>query len=340
MKAAIYSPIGQIKITNMPVPELGNRCGAIIKVTGCGLCGSDIVKIQRDLVSEGTVLGHEVVGIIKEINTLVNTHFKVNDRVVIAHHVPCGKCRYCIQKSFSMCETFKKSYFEPGGFAEYMYISKDHLLKTTYKIPDTVDDIQASFMEPVACILRALDRADIQPEQNVLVVGLGFIGLLFVQLLTHKNVNILCCDLIDERIELARKFGAHYSFKSDNLEGNLKHINEYVNFKGVDVVILASGANSTIDLAVKSVRDGGKIIIFASIPDNNLGFYNNDIYYRELLVTGAYSSSPEHLAQSMQLIEQNKINLESFCDSVDIEQINQAIQDIVDHKTLKVYLKL
>jgi L-iditol 2-dehydrogenase len=340
LKAAGSTKNSQFEIIDMPKPDLSNNRGAIVRVLGCGLCGSDIVKIQRNLVSEKTVLGHEVVGILEEINSDAKNNLKVGDKVAVAHHVPCFSCRYCDQGSYSMCHNFKTSNLQPGGFAEYIYISEEHLKYNAIKVPDSVDDIRASFMEPLGCILRALDRAEIQSGQNVFVIGLGFIGLLFVQALKLYDVKLAGGDLIEERIQMALDMGVDIAFNSGNTDETLNILKSTFDFDGADVVILASGSNASIDLALKTVRDGGKILIFASIPDSLTGFNNNSVYYRELNVLGGYSSSPAHLVKAMNLITERKIILDKFLYTMNLEQINSAIEGILNHTFMKVYLKI
>lgn len=324
----------------MPAPDLKHRKGAIVKAIGCGLCGSDIVKVVRGLVPAGTVLGHEVVGIITELNLTSDSPFKIGDKVAVAHHVPCNNCRYCQQESYSMCKTFKNSNLEPGGFAELIYLSELHVNNTVINIPDTMDELKASFMEPIACILRSVSRANVSPDQNVLVVGLGAIGLLFIQVLKLYNTFVIGCDLINERITLAQIMGADLVFNPENTKDSSEFVNNSIDFKGVDLVVLASGSSASIELALNSVRDGGKILVFASIPKEDLGYFNNAIYYRELSIVGAYSSSPEYLPASMNLLRHDKIKVNEFSQTMGIEDINSAIRKIIAHEAMKVYLKL
>ncbi|MEW5820102.1 MAG: alcohol dehydrogenase catalytic domain-containing protein [Cyanobacteriota bacterium] len=340
MKAAIYKGDHKIEISDIPDIELQGRKGAIVKTIGCGLCGSDLVKIKKNLVSPGTVLGHEVVGLIKEINTDLNVSFKIDDKVAVAHHVPCYDCKYCHQKSYSMCSNFKNTNLEPGGFSEYIFLSEQHLKYNTIKVPEEVNDLNASLMEPSGCILRALDTANIQSEQSVLIVGLGFIGLLFLQALKIYNCFILGCDIKVDRIEYALEIGIGCAFNSLGLDNSVDIINKTINFNGVDLVILASGSTESIELALKSVRDGGSILVFASIPDENVGYMNNDIYYRELKVFSVYSSAPMYLIKAMELIKTGKIKMDKYCEIIDLEDINLAIDKIVSHQAIKVYLKL
>lgn len=339
MKAAIYKN-GSMHLTVMPSPDLNGRKGAIIKTLGCGLCGSDIVKIKKKLVPDGTVLGHEVIGVIEEISSDVETSLLQGDKIAAAHHAPCFKCHYCLQKSYSQCDTFKNSNLIPGGFAEKIFLSDWHLKHTVLKVPQNVSNLNASLMEPLGCILRALDRADIQPRQNVLVVGLGFIGLLFVQVLKDFNIYVVGCDVLDDRLSIARALGTNFTFNSTDIDSSIDIINNHINFNGADVVILASGANASIELAMKAVRDGGKILVFASVPDENAAFVNNQVYYRELSIIAAYSSAPEFLLAAMNLISCGKIDLDRYSTTMKIEQINEAVNKAINHEAIKVYLEL
>ena len=141
----------KIEIKDVPCPELKdfNNKGAIVKVLGCGLCGSDIVKFLHD--GNEKVLGHEVVGEIVDIKPKFMSKFKVGDKVVLGHHVPCMKCDYCLNKNYSMCRQFKETNIIPGGFSEYIYVSPLHLKNTVFKVPKNLDDMEISFMEPLAC---------------------------------------------------------------------------------------------------------------------------------------------------------------------------------------------
>ena len=133
MKTAIYNQ-GKIELINTEKPSLSGKHGAILKIFGCGLCGSDIVKYKENLVKDGTVLGHEIVGEIVEINS--NTDFKVGDKIVSSHHIPCFHCTYCENENYSMCQHFKQTNICPGGFAEYVYLSEEHLQNVAHVIPE------------------------------------------------------------------------------------------------------------------------------------------------------------------------------------------------------------
>lgn len=337
MKAFVYTGQNILKEENIQKPELKDL-GAIIKLNGCGLCGSDIVKIKENIVKAGTVLGHEVVGIIEEIKT--KTDFKVGDRVVLGHHVPCYDCVFCKNKNYSMCSEFKSSNIIPGGFCEYIYVSEKHLEDTVQKVPPNLSDVQASFTEPAACCLRAVNRSGIKKGDVVFIVGLGSIGLLMGQILKSFGAKVAGCDLVDERIILAENLGFDKVYKYSCDEEISEAIKKDFNSCGADVIFLASGSEKTIPFALKSVRDGGKICVFASVSSHTAGFSNNEIYYRDLTVFGSYSPSSADLKEALKLIENNIIKTDFLVSEYDFDELNRAIEDTLSNKIIKAYIKI
>jgi len=304
--------------------SLNGREGAVVKILGCGLCGSDIIKIDNPQVPDGSVFGHEIVGKILEINS--KTDFNVGDIIVSSHHVPCGKCIYCKSGHAPMCKHFKATNFEPGGFSEKIFLSEEHLLNVAHKKPKDLSNIEASFYEPLACCVRAIRRSEIKSGEKALVIGLGSIGLLMTQGLKVFGTKVLGCDVLDKRVEFCRNFGINA----------VKDVNEEKYF---DVVFVTAGADKTVQLAVDKVRDGGKIIVFASTP-NNAPFLNNNIYFRELTVMGSYSPDLEDLKKSLELLENGYVKVDEISTIYSLESINNAIKDTKSANILKAYIKM
>ena len=335
MKVAVVKN-GKFQIEEKPTPQLDEYgSGAIIKVEGCGLCGSDIVKIRNGLVPNGTVLGHEVIGEIVDIKS--NTPFRAGDRVVLGHHVPCFYCRYCLGGSYSMCRHFKETNIFPGGFSEYIYVSEEHLNNTVFYANLGLSSIEASFIEPLACCIRAVKRAQLADNSRVLIIGLGSIGILMGQSLKVYGHKVYGCDVIAQRADFSLKYGFDKSFvlNKDDTSEALKEVEPI----GFDAVFLTAGADSSLDFAVNQSRDGAKIIVFSSIKSDN-AFKNNDIYYRELSIIGSYSSTPVDLEDSIKFIEERKVNVEGISSVYKLEDINNALSDTVSNKIMKAYLKI
>ena len=314
--------------------KLDGRKGAIVKVLGCGLCGSDIVKFREKIVKDGAVLGHEIVAKIVSIDS--ETSFKIGDKIVTSHHIPCGECNYCKHGNVSMCEHFKKTNIFPGGFSEYVYVSEEHLKNVAYIVPENITDEEISFYEPLGCCVRAIKRCNLIEGDKVLVIGLGTIGLIMSEGIKAFGYKVYGCDLLKERIEWANKLGIE-SYNSLNLNDFDKIIQEKSG--GIDAVFMTSGADKALDVALKVVRKGGKILVFSSTPQNT-GYPNNEIYYKELTVMGSYSPSPKDLKDSFELLTTGKVNVKGLSTHYSLENVQQAIDDTISNKIMKAYIKI
>ena len=326
MKTAVIDN-NKIVLKNAEDLTLNGKKGAIVRVLGCGLCGSDIVKFVHKIAKDGTVLGHEIVAEIFDINS--DTPFKKGDVIVTSHHIPCGKCVYCRHGNVSMCEHFKSTNIRPGGFAEYVYLSEEHLQNVAHLKPENLTDVEASFYEPLGCIVRAVKRANLLSGDNVLVIGLGSIGVLTSQALRAFGYNVTGCDLIPERIEFLKSSGID-AFDVRKLS------DDYM----ADCVFMTSGADKAIDTALKYVRNGGKILVFSSTPHDETSYQNNEIYYRELTVLGSYSPSPDDLKDSLELLKSGKVIVKGISTEYKFDDIQKAFDDTMSNKIMKAYIKV
>ena len=323
-----------IVVKNIEDIKLDGRKGAIVNVLGCGLCGSDIVKFREKIVKDGAVLGHEIVAVIDEIDS--NTDLKKGDKIVTSHHIPCGECIYCKHGNVSMCGHFKETNIFPGGFSEKVFVSEEHLKNVAHLVPSNIIDEEISFYEPLGCCIRAIKRCNLIEGDKILVVGLGSIGLIMGEGIKAMGYKVYGCDLINERIELANSMDIE-SYNSRNLDDFNSILQEKSG--GIDAVFMTSGADKAIDVALKVIRKGGKILVFSSTPQNN-GYPNNEIYYKELTVLGSYSPSPKDLEDSFKLITSKKVNVKNLSTVYPIDNIQQAFDDTISNKIFKAYIKI
>lgn len=317
----------KIIVKNVEDIRLNSRKGAIVKVLGCGLCGSDIVKFVHKISKDGTVLGHEIVAEIVDIDS--DTDFKIGDEIVTSHHIPCGECVYCKHGNVSMCEHFKSTNIRPGGFSEYVYLSEEHLKNVAHLKPENLSDIEASFYEPLGCIVRAVKRASLLKGDKALVVGLGSIGILTAQALKAYGYDVLGCDLLKERIDLLKSFGIEAC-----------DVRELGDDYKADGIFMTSGADKAIGTALKYVRNGGKILVFSSTPSDLSAYPNNEIYYRELTVMGSYSPAPVDLKDSLALLKEGKVKVKDISTVYNLDDIQKAFDDTMANKIMKAYIKV
>ena len=316
--------------------SLNGQKGAIVKVLGCGLCGSDIVKFKHGIVKDGAVLGHEIVAIIEEIDS--KTSFKKGDKIVSSHHIPCFNCTYCQHGNFSMCSHFKETNILPGGFSKKVFLSEEHLKNVAHLAPQNLSDDEISFYEPLGCCVRAIKRCNLQNGDKVLVVGLGSIGLIMSEAIKAMGYEVFACDLLEERISLANKKGIE-AFNSKDIDSFEKMIKDKTQGYGVDAVFMTSGADKAIEVALKTIKMGGKILVFSSTPQN-FGYANNEIYYQELTVMGSYSPSPTDLADSFELLASGKVDVKGLTTIYPLEKIQEAFDDTLSNKIFKAYISI
>ena len=323
--------VAQIENNNLVIKQrenetLDGRKGALLKVLGCGLCGSDIVKLTQHISKDGTVLGHEIVGQIIDINS--GTSFKNGDVIITSHHIPCGKCEYCKNGNVSMCRHFKETNINPGGFSEFVFVSEEHLQNVAYIKPENLTNDESVFYEPLGCCIRAVKRANLNKNSTALVIGLGSIGILMAQALRAFGMKVIGCDLLNSRVELLKNLGIE-AF-------NVSEMCESINADGV---FMTSGSDKALPTALKYVRDGGKILVFSSTPQNT-GYANNEIYYRELTVLGSYSPSPADLKDSYELLKNKEVKVKGLSTYYPLEQVQKAINDTLENKILKAYIQI
>jgi L-iditol 2-dehydrogenase len=333
VKAAVYRGVAGVAVEDWPRPAIGPG-EALLRLKGCGLCGSDIAKLGDPATKIPAVFGHEVVGEVTALGVGVSG-YAVGDRVVVAHHVPCGACHYCRRGSESMCASFKASNLDPGGFAEYVRVPEPNVLHAMFRVPPHVGDVAASFVEPLACCVRAVRRTGIRPGDTAVVVGLGSIGCLFVQLLKHAGALVVGCDTLADRVALARRLGADACGSADPAGVATRALSDG---RGADHVIVTGGGAQVLPWAADVLRDGGAVHCFAGGGDT-LPLSLDRLYRRELTITATYSSSPSDLAEAFRLIEGNAIEVESLVTHcVPLESLAKGVELMRRREALKVYV--
>ena len=337
MKASVYTGPQQLEVRDLKIPLISED-EVLLKIYACGVCGTDIVKYQYDMVKPPVVLGHEVAGMTQAVGKNV-TKFKIGDRIVVAHHTPCYACHFCKHGNVSMCETFKKSNLDPGGFAEYLRIPATHVQMTAHKIPENMSFEEAIFMEPLACILRNIKRSNIQQKDSVLIVGLGSVGLMTVMALKSMGMKVFGTDLKEERIELAKKIGINWATKPT--EDLRNEIVSRTTTRGVDLVVLTAGNEKTYSESIQYVRDGGSVSIFAGMgPEAKVQFTINDLYKREINLYSSYSPSPIELMEALQMIANREVDVRVLQPkSFTLDHVETAILEVQSQKIFKAIIQ-
>ena len=334
MKAAVLREAGRVGPETWPRPVIASG-ELLLRLRGCGLCGSDIAKVGAAATKLPLVLGHEVVGDVAERGAGVSG-FAVGDRVVAAHHVPCGACHYCWRGSESMCAAFKTSNLDPGGFAEYVRVPVANVRHATFKIPGHVSDEAASFVEPLACCLRAVRRARVEAGDTTVVIGLGSIGCLFVQLARRAGARVVGVDLLAERCDLAARLGAEAAGTPEAMAPRVRDLSEG---RGADQIIVTGGGAAVLPWGTSVVRDGGSLHYFAGGTGDALPLPLEVLYKRELTITTTYSSSPADLAEAFALVVKGEVTTEPLISHhLPLDRLDEGVDLMRRQAALKVFV--
>jgi L-iditol 2-dehydrogenase len=284
VRAVVLDSNGRPELAELAEPS---GMGELVQVLACGLCGSDVEKLGSG--PPGAVLGHEVAGVLED-----------GSPVTVMHRVPCGRCERCRAGHESTCDEFQHLRIDPGGFAER--------LRATHVVPTGALGLDAIWVEPVACILRGVDRV---PRGCVLVVGCGAVGQLWVEVLRRRGDEVVATDPRSDRVADAQRLGAQ------------------VGDGPVDAAVVT--AHGGLNDALARVAPGGTVLVFAA-PSENVPVSIDTLYRRELHVVGSRSASPAQFDDAVALLPEldlppvTRLPLERFDEGVELYRSGEALK--------------
>lgn len=310
MQAAVYRDIDTVIPETIALPEIGPG-EVLVRIDTCGICGTDLKKIHTGSHSAPRVFGHEMAGIVAAVGGNVRG-FAVGDRVMAFHHIPCGHCFYCRKKTFAQCETYKKvgttagvGVAAGGGFAQYIrvmdWIVGDGVTTAgLIHIPDDIPFEQAAFIEPVNTCFKAIKLLELQADDTVLVIGQGSIGIILAALAAQTGATVLTSDMYPERHAIAAHYGLHHPLDArGDVVTAAKAVTEG---RGVDVALVAVGADKLIQQAMDAIRPGGRVMLFASTQHGTARFDPAAVCMDEKTLMGSYSASVAIQAEGIDLV--------------------------------------
>src|SRR5947208_1907073 len=295
MRAGVFREKGIVRVEEVPVPEVSDG-EVLIKVAACGVCGTDIKKIFHRYVEPPQILGHELGGTVLAVGRGVNK-WKPGDRVMSFHHIPCQKCFYCERRLFSQCKQYKTTGltagFTPngGGFAEYVKAMPWVAERGIISLPDNVSFEEATFLEPINTILKAVQKAPVTAGESVLIVGCGPIGLQLLMVANLQGAKLYTSDPMAVRRAKSLTLGALESF--DPSDGKLvDHIKARTEGRGADAVLVAVAHPSVVVDALAAARPGGRVLLFAANdPVTSIEFPAAAVGIEEKEILGSYSAA-------------------------------------------------
>lgn len=323
-----------LKARVIPEPGPGEM---LLRLNVVGFCGTDLFKLKTGSAKPGSVLGHELVGTVIALGEGVEK-FAEGDRIVVPHHVPCGECVYCRRGNETMCEVFKENLMEPGGFADTILIGGRATSLAARKVPDTLSDERAVFVEPAACVLRGIDRSGIMDGGTAVVLGAGSMGLLHLLVLraVFPKIAVVMVDLDDERLTLAKKLGAARAAPPGaEAEAAVTAVTQDA---GVDAVFDTVGGDRTLRAGIDLTRAGGSVVLFAHAPEGaTAGFDLNSLFKSERRVIATYSGALSEQARIFDLLVSGKLDPSPLVThTMPLDDFYKGVALVVERKALKV----
>lgn len=332
----------RICVQRVVTPRIG-RGELLVRVEACGICHTDLKKIEHDLLPPPRIYGHETAGVVAAAGEDV-AKFGPGDRVVVFHHIPCGDCFYCHRRLYAQCPMYKKvgvtAGYEPagGGFAEYVRVMDWIVDRGIERIPDGVSFDQACWVEPVNTCLKAVNLLDLRPGDVVAILGQGPIGLIFTMLARRTGAIVLATDTIEFRRQLSERFGASaFDPRATVFETAIR---AETAGRGADAVIIAASVSGLLEQALHISRPGAKILLFAQTSaTERIEFSGADVCVGERVLFGSYSADVDLQSESAGLVFSGELPVkELISDRVPLEDIQRGIE-IAQHpcdRSLKV----
>src|SRR2546426_8229320 len=310
MLACFLDATRTVAVRDVTVPKLALG-DILVRMEASGICGTDLEKLEGQL-GPGGILGHEVSGRIEKVADNI-TDYKPGERVVAHHHVPCYQCPDCSDGNYTLCNEFRKTNIDPGGFAEYFRVPQYNVARgAVIPLPPELSFEEGAMIEPAACCIRAVRRAHVQEADNILVVGLGPTGLTQIQLLHHATTGkIIATDIIDARLRLGRKLGADETINAltEDVPAHIRKITK----DGVDLAIVSTGNEKALNQAFNSVRKGGRILLFGA-PSQGATYQLNvsELFSCQVTLLSSYSCVEAEMEEAIRLVSKKRLDLKNL----------------------------
>ena len=351
MRAVVYRGPNDLRVEGVPVPRIGPN-DLLVKVAVCGVCPTDIKKIQYGTVPPPRIFGHETAGTIVRVGKKVK-RFQAGERVALHHHVPCLKCHACRHRAFAQCAQYKRTGitagFEPagGGYAEYVRVLP-FVFPGIVRIPARNTFLEGAMLEPVNTVLKAVERLSLLPADTVLVAGQGPIGLMFTRILALRGINVIATDLLRPRLAIAQEFGAKWVWvsrpsappgrrvkkvtkpdsRNSNIDSLARLVERLTQGQGLDAAVIAVPLDSVVQEAQKLLRGGGQLLLFSHTrrgEKSPIDLATVCVDEKDLL--GSYSADVTLQRESARLVFSRKLDVRRLIThQFPLEQTSDAIQ--------------
>ncbi len=304
--------VDDIRIEESPLPLLKSG-DILVRTRASGICSGDIMGwyVRR---KAPLVLGHEPAGAVAAIGPGdaprddAGRAFVIGDRVFSHHHVPCFECVYCARADYVQCSRWRSTRLDPGGLAEYFRVPQANVADTL-RLPDAASFEDGALIEPLACVVKSLRRADVRAGDSVYVIGLGAMGLLHVLLASSRGARVFATDFQAQRRERGRVLGAEV-IEPGAVPTKLRDATQG---RGPDVVICGPGTPAALHAALALVCAGGRVVMFTPLdPSERFAFDMNDFYFRDIRLIASYSCGPNDTREALGLVSAGTVSAQKL----------------------------
>lgn len=342
MLAAVLHGKEDVRLETVPDPTPGPG-EVVIQVGVATTCGTDLKVWRRGghakMLRPPTLFGHEAAGQIVALGEGV-TEWKIGDRVIANNSAPCMTCWFCQRQEYSLCTNLT---FNNGTFAQYQKIPAPIVRHNLLPIPEHVPDALASLTEPLACVMHGVERSGLQPQAawvtppQVVVIGDGAIGLMFVGVLAAKGAEVILFGGSEQRLQLGQTLGASQTFNHHQVPGLPEVTQDLTDGRGADIVIEATGVPSVWEDAIACARPGATVNLFGGCPrDTRISVDTGQLHYSELTLKGVFHNTPHFVRKSLDLIARQTLPLDQLItDQQPLQNLERTLGDMRDRQTIK-----
>lgn len=334
MRVLKYIEPHHVEISEMPRPTVSEE-EVLVRLHACGVCATDVKTFVRGHphIGAGTVLGHEMTGVISESQA---DGWQVGERVVVAPYVPCDTCLYCRRGQFTLCQNLFDASAEPGGFSEFVRVPPRLVQKGLFRLPDQVDFVLGTLVEPIACSYHGLEALALKRGESFLVIGDGPMGLMQTLLARAIGASpIVVAGMTAPRLAIAARYADRVvDVSAANLPDEIKTL---THGSGMDKVIVSVGQPKVAEDAVALVGRGGAINFFAGLPSgSHVNLDPNRIHYDEITLVGTFGFAPSHFAHALDSLARNASQFRELITlTVPLDGLEQAFIDSSRYEGIK-----
>jgi len=332
MTAAVLYGKEHVRIETVPVPEIGHG-DILVRVKTALTCGTDVKVFRRGyharMIVPPALFGHEMAGDIVAVGAGV-LNFRVGQRVVAANSAPCGECFYCRRDSENLCDDLL---FNNGAYAEYIRIPGRIVERNLYEVPAHLDYRDAALVEPLACVVRGLDETRIRTGDNLVIMGLGPIGSMFVRLGQVYGARVIAVGRRKAQLDRARKLGADECVLSDESNDATAEVKRLTGGRGADVVIEAVGQPEAWEMCVRMLRRGGTVNFFGGCPaDSHIALDTQLLHYSELTCMASFHHTPKHIRKALDIVSSGQVTAKDFVNREEpLSNLLEVMRHLMSH---------